>query len=205
MRFFALETNAHVLQKKFLVEGEHAALITHRHWLAFVVSGWWPMIGGGIALAGLMTATAIGIVPLLWYTILLTMFLVSEGMLLFGAYAQWRYNFFIVTTQKIVIVEQRTFYQQIQPMPFESISNTRVESQFLGLFRCGIVHINTMVPERGGLYHELPVPFLPKPENIAAVIENGLVLTKQPPEAAERQKQEKMQEPAVQKEVVAPA
>lgn len=197
MRFFALETNIEVLKKKFLVEGEEAALATHRHFVAFLIHAFWPVIGGVAVSAGLMAATAAGLLSIEWYVLLLAAFFAIEAMLLFGAWSQWKYNFIIVTTQKVVIIEQQTFYQHIHPLPFNSISNTRVESQFFGIFRCGVLHINTTVPERGGQYQELPCPYMPKPENIAAVIENGLVLTKQPPKPEEEEKKNKMQEPAV--------
>lgn len=198
MRFFALETDLNVLKRKFLVEGEEAALVTHRHYLAFLVHAFWPVVGGVVVAAGLMGATAVGLLTFDWYILSLAAFFAVEAMLLFHAWSQWKYNFLIVTTQKVVIVEQRTFHQHIHPLPFSSVSNTRVESQFAGIFRCGVLYINTTVPERGGQYQELPIPYMPKPENIAAVIENGLVLTKQPPKPEEEEKRDKMQEPAVE-------
>lgn len=197
MRFFAMETNLDVLKEKFLVEGEEAALVTHRHFLVFLVEAFWPIIIGALVLFVLMLATAAELLTIDWYIAGLAALFAVEAILLFRAWASWRYNFLIVTTQKVVIIEQRTFYQQIHPLPFSSISNTRVESQFFGIFRCGILHVNTTVPERGGQYQELPNPYMPKPENIAAVIENGLVLTKQPPQPTEEEaKKQKMQEPA---------
>jgi hypothetical protein len=73
-----------------------------------------------------------------------------------------------------------------------------VESQFGGIFRCGMLFLNTTVPEKAGKYQEIPNFYVPKPEDIAAVIENGLTLTKEPPKEEESQERKaKMQEPAV--------
>jgi hypothetical protein len=202
MRILALETSIDAIKEKFVVEGEKVVQVTHRHFMAFVVHIWWQTLVT-IAFTAILPLIAVGDVEYTsFYVLFFLGWLVVYAYFFFAAYIQWKYNFLIVTTQKVVVVDQKLFYQEINPLRFSRISNTRVESQFGGFFHCGILHLNLMVPEKQGEYLELPHPYLPRPEEIAAVIENGLVLAseKPPDEKEELEKKEKMQEPAVSPE-----
>jgi hypothetical protein len=201
MRILALETSIDALKEKFVVEGEKVVQVTHRHFMAFVVHILWQTLVTILFVAIIITIAVQDFGNAYLYSTFFLVWLVVYAYFFFAAYIQWKYNFLIITTQKVVVVEQRLFYQQINPLRFTRISNTRVESQFGGFFHCGILYLNLMVPERRGEYLELPHPYIPKPEVVAAVIENGLVLATEPPsEQEEVQKKEKMQEPAVSPE-----
>lgn len=188
MQILALETDVEVLKKKFLVEGEQAVLVTHKHWIVFIVNIWWQTIVTTLLLAGSVAMAVSDLLTLPLIASIVGIWGLLYAYYLLWAYVQWKYNFLIISTQKLVIVEQYAVVRQhINPLPFPRISNTRVESQFAGIFRCGILYLNMMVPERRGEYMELSIPYLPKPADIAAMIENGLTINKEPPQPKEEQ------------------
>lgn len=199
MRILALETDVEELKRKFLVEGEKAALVTHRHFLVFIVRMFWPVLISLIVIPSLLFGVTDGLYSPDIATVVFLLWLVIFLYLLSSARIAWKYNFLIVTTQKIVIVEQKSvFYQQINPLHFDNIANTRTETQFGGIFRCGIVYVNVKIAERLGTQQELANPYIPEPDNVAAVIENGVTLHQKEIRASEEAaKQRKMQEPSV--------
>jgi hypothetical protein len=199
MQILALETDVEVLKKKFLVEGEQAALVTHKHWIVFFVHTWWQTMLTALLFVGLVFALSAGLPGMSFIVIGFGVWLLLYAHYLLSGYVQWKYNFIIVTTQKIVIVDHYSLFRQhINPLPFPRISNTRVESQLAGIVGCGILYLNMTIPERQGQYTELAISYLPKPADIAAVIENGITLEKQPPKHEEEQeKKTLMQQPVV--------
>lgn len=202
MRILALETDIEELKRKFLMEDEKAALVTHRHFFAFVTRIWWQTL-----VTVVVIAINIFIIVQGWWDLYLTgpfllTWFIAYAYFLMVAYIDWKFNFIIVTTQKVVLVEQKSFFhQQINPLNYEQISNTRVQSQFGGFFHCGIVYLNTKTPERGGMYMELPYPYIPSPEDVAAVIEHGITIFRQPMKQLEEQeKKDLMQKPVISAE-----
>lgn len=198
MRLFALETNVETLKKKFLVEKEEAVHVSHKHFLIFLVEAFLPTV---VALA-LLAAVTFGAsqgwmdpASTFWTLVVIT---IAYAYFLSAAHIAWRYNFIIVTTQKVVIIEQRSmFHQKINPVHFSGINNARVESQFGGIFRCGLLSIELKIGQQGGAHVELKNWYVPKPNDIAAIIEHGIVIGEKdikPEEEAE--KKEAMQEPA---------
>ncbi len=199
MRILALETNVEVLKKKYLAEGEQAVFVTHRHIFAFFIHLIWQALFSFLMLLVFLFLAVQGLWGALAVTISFWVWFVFSLYCLFTAYVAWKCNFLIVTTQKVVLVHQQSlFHQQINPVPFTSISNTRVESQLFGFFHCGTLHLITRVTELGGQVTELAFPLLPKPEDVAAVIENGLVVGKKLMDTAEEQERKTiMQQPAI--------
>lgn len=200
MRLFALETNVETLKKKFLVENEEAVHVSHKHFLIFVIQAFLPTVVAAALLAILAFGTEQGIIApdvALW-----TLIIIGIVYLYFlsSAHVAWKCNFIIVTTQKVVIVEQRSmFFQKINPVHFTNINNTRAQSQFGGIFRCGKLSLDLKIGEQGGRHVEVAMDYIPKPEDIAAIIEHGIVISEKPikPEE-ETEKKEAMQEPAKQ-------
>jgi hypothetical protein len=192
MRILALETDIEELKHKFLMEGEKAVLVTHRHFFSFLI----PFLARSVVAIPVLIAIVAADTFEWWNfgvsAVLMLVWMVIYGYLVMGAYIDWKFNFIIVTTQKVVLVEQKSFFrQQINPLNYEQISNTRVQSQFGGFFHCGIVFINTKTPERGGMYMELPYPYIPRPEDVAAVIEHGIAIFRQPMKQLEESEKKK--------------
>jgi hypothetical protein len=180
MRFLALQTDVEEMKKGFLVEGEKELLTTAHHFLSF------------LAPFAFMTVVTIGMVAvvmalllfssemlLLFLTILLTFWLLFYLYYLVKIYIDWRYNFVIVTTQKIVVIRHHTFlHQYISPVNLDNIASNRVESQWFGIFRCGIICLS-LKERQAGSTKEIFLRYIPNHNVVASTIENAIALASQ--------------------------
>ncbi len=199
MRIFALETSVEKLKAKFISENEEAVHVSHKHFLIFFMHSFWQSFVTVLVLGVALLGTAQGWFSFEGAAIALVVWAVIYLYFLWGAYIDWKYNFIIVTTQKMILVQQRSFfYQRINPIHFGNINSTRVESQFGGIFRCGTVYILLKISEEGGKHVELASAYVPKPNNIAAMIEHGIVMNEKPIKPhEEQQKKDAMQEATI--------
>lgn len=199
MRLFAIETNVEELKKKFIVENEKAVHVTHMHFLAFLVNIFWQTIMMAILAYAVLFGMAQGIIAPDFGFWTLVVFGLIYAYFFSSAHVAWKCNFIIITTQKVVLVEQRSmFFQKINPVHFTNINNTRVESQFAGIFKCGVLFIELKIGQQGGAHVQLKNEYVPKPNDIAAIIEHGIIMNEKPIKVAEEQhKKEAMQGPAI--------
>ncbi len=108
MRFFALQTDIHWFRKQLVLENEEELLVTRRHALVFFLPATIGMIIWALVLYLLAE-----IAPLLdsegagktigWIAIIATVIFLFA---LEKAWIDWRYNFLIVTAQKVVVIIQ---------------------------------------------------------------------------------------------------
>jgi len=143
MRIFALETDTEKLKKQFLAEGEQEVLMTYYHGLSFFFASLREMIltillvGAGIV-ATMFNAPlgwTVGTLFLLWF--------VFVFFNLLKAYIDWAYDFILVTTDKVIFVDQTSFFhQEIRPLNIENVGGVTTRTQFWDLFPCGIVTLH---------------------------------------------------------------
>lgn len=177
MRILALETNSGVLLKRFVVESEKILLAATSHWLVFAIpfllSSFLMFAYVGVLFSILLSfSVSVALTSLFIWSI-------SYFFLVANAFIRWKYNLLIVTTEQIIVVIQRSFfYNAITPTTMENIASVRVETQFLGFFNVGIVYLG--LKERiEASTREVNMPFIPRPGEVASVIENAIVLAKQ--------------------------
>lgn len=179
MRILALETSVEKFTKKFLIPNEEIICTTHLHWIVVVVDILVPtfMAIGVIFLTGYATIQA-------WWDLLqlhlfFILWWITYGILILNAIIHWRYNFFIVTTEKVIVVRHRSiFAENVDPAPLEDLISTNVHLQFLGIFQVGKIHI-ALRERKKATSREMILPFIPHPNDIAAAVENAIVLKKQ--------------------------
>lgn len=156
MRIFALETDENKVKSKFIGADETELATIHYHFFKFL---------GVFVWSALLTAILIGLsvwlafllqVPLEWdigIAVLAWLFLVFPK--LFRAIIDWKYDFIVLTTDKLLMVDQSSiFKQKVTPINLESISSASAETQFWNLFAFGILHID--LQESVGAEHRLP-------------------------------------------------
>lgn len=193
MRILALQTNVHLLKKQFIPEGEHEILTTTRHPLRFIL----PFFAKTILyiastfLLGFSSFFLEGIDAL---TIILSVYLLCFLVYLyqvFKSFIAWRYNFLIITSEKAIIIEHRSFfYQNVQPIHLDNVASSKVESQLLGIFRCGIVYISLKEKEGSGSTREIRLDYIPHPAAVASAIENAIALKQQRKQGTETPQQQ---------------
>jgi hypothetical protein len=203
MKFLALETDIEKLKKQFIVEGEEVLLTIPHHYFIFV----FPFV-----LHTVFTVIAIALIIFVGMVVQGFWGLVTGGILFFlwalyyfykisVGYIRWRYNYVVVSTRKVVIVEHRfVIYQNVFPIHLENISSTSFESQFLGFGGCGVLHLNLKERE-GGSSRQINCPYIPKPDLVAGTIENAISLLSQKQEEGKKEGEQQEQIAAVKEKV----
>jgi hypothetical protein len=195
MRFLALESNIRALKKRFMVEGEEELLSSSRHVFAFLIPLLWIIPAAVLALiawgAGVAADLDVLVLTGILYFVLAGLFAAA-----LHGFIEWRYNFIVITTEKIVIVDHRfIFSQSIRPVPLDTIATTDVGSQYFGLGNCGFVNLH-LSEVKQGTNKEFRLDRLPKPDVIAGVIENARALKGQrsPPDKGTAEQASKVEE-----------
>jgi hypothetical protein len=181
MRFLALQTDIELIKRQFLVEGEAEILTTCRHSLSFILR--------------MMSAT-IFLSLFIAFVVTTIVFFEDTGASMFGGailaagilfyafqalrlFIDWRYDFLIVTTEKVVVVNHTLFiYQYVNPIHLDNIASTNFESQYFGFGHCGIVHI-ALKERESGSSKMVTLRYIPRPDSVAGAIENVIALSKQ--------------------------
>ncbi len=143
MQIFALETDTEKLKKRFLSTEEREILMINFHGFRFFLvicrQLFWTLI---------LLAVSIGLgyagIPAGWLslgTFIVWLILIAPKLL--RGFLDWAYDFILVTTDKVIVVDQSSlFHQKITPMNLENFASVTAETQFLNLFPFGILHFN---------------------------------------------------------------
>ncbi|MFA7682458.1 MAG: hypothetical protein WCX61_05520 [Candidatus Peribacteraceae bacterium] len=143
MRIFALETNREKIKEQFCSKDEEVVLMTFYHALSFLFA-----IIREIIIT--LVCFLIGIVawflgwPMLWVLgILVAVWTILVVFNVIKAYLDWMYDFILVTTDKVILVDQTSFWKrEIQPIHIENIGSVSTQTQFWNIFHFGMLHIH---------------------------------------------------------------
>jgi len=168
MRILALETNPENIKKQCLSSGEEVVLMTYYHALSFFFASireiFFTIFIFGLGI-GLWYIGA----PMLWTTgILFFMWFFFIFFNIMKAWIDWRYDFILVTTDKLVLVDQTSLIRQkINPIHLENIGSIASETQYWNLFGFGKVIINLKEGEGGNV---TTLKFVPNADQVSAKI-----------------------------------
>lgn len=168
MKIFALETDTEKLKRQCMSDGEQEVLMTYYHALSFLFASIREIFVT-------ITIFLVGIAfwyfkaPMLWVTIIL--FFVWFFFVFFNlmkAWIDWRYDFILVTTDKLILVDQTSiFHQKINPIHLENIGSISAETQYMNLFGFGKIVVNLKEGEGG---QSITLTFVPNADQVAAKI-----------------------------------
>ena len=80
----------------------------------------------------------------------------------------WRYDFLLITTDKIVFVDQTVFFRhEEKPIHLESVGGASSTTQFWGVFPFGILQLN-LKEAMGG--DSITIAYVPHAEQVAGLI-----------------------------------
>jgi len=168
MQIFALETDTEKLKRRFLSAEEQEVLMTYYHGLSFFFASLREILLT-------MLLVIVGIVASLWGApagwtigILFVLWVVFVFFNLLKAYIDWAYDFILVTTDKIIFMDQTSiFRQKIQPLNLENVGGVSTQTQFWNIFPFGSVTIHL----RGGVgVGSITKKFVPRAQAVAAKI-----------------------------------
>ncbi len=155
MRILALQTDPNKLKAGFMSADERELTTAHFHWFKFFGPFMWTgfftlgVIALGVWLP-MQFEFSVGIVE----PILFLFWIIVVFPTLLRAYIDWKYDFIVITTDKVVIVDQSSiFRQRITPINLENVSGVSTETQFWNLFRFGTLHLD--LTESAGAEHTL--------------------------------------------------
>lgn len=168
MRILALETDTEKIKQQCLSQGEQVVLMTYYHAMSLFFA----------SLREILVTTilfAVGVMlwffeaPMLWVTggLFLLWFLFVFFNLL-KAWIDWRYDFILVTTDKLVLVDQTSIlHQKINPIHLENIGSIASETQYWNMFGFGKIVVNLKEGEGG---ESICLTYVPRASDVAAKI-----------------------------------
>jgi len=143
MKIFALETDIERIKSHYCQPGEREVLLTYYHGMSFFFAILREIFLSFIFIGIAFFSWFMGW-PLLW----IALALVSSWVLfvLFNvvrAYIDWTYDFILVTNDKVILVDQSSFFkQEVKPILIDNIGSVSTETQFFGLFPFGKITIH---------------------------------------------------------------
>lgn len=167
MRIFALETDIEKLKKGFCSTNEQELLTVRYHGFLF-----FARVLRQTLLFALLVGVCVGAyevnIPGLWITgILLAGIVFAILPPLVVAYIDWKYDILIVTTEKIVMVNQSSvFHMSSRQMNMENFATVTAETQYWNLFGFGVLHFDL----KEGVGRAITLRFVPDAEQTAARI-----------------------------------
>ena len=169
MRLFALDTRAmETICKRYCTAGEKEILLTHYHWMSFLLRSFREFLITLLLITLVAVAwelewplaEIIGTVVSVW--VIFVLFRVLK------AYIDWRFDFLLVTTDKIVLVDQTSiFSRQEKPIHLENVGGIAAATQFWDIFPFGKITIH-LKEGLGG--DAVTIYFVPHAQQVAATV-----------------------------------
>ncbi len=174
MKIFALETNLERVKEHFLAEGEAEIFTVHPHVVSFVWHIAWEFFIAIFLLSACSYGYYIGFLSLTAAIVIFALgsfFFVPLGLI--EAYIDWKYDFILLTTDKLIIVDQMSLFRKsITPISLENLGDVVAKTQWLNLFRFGI--ISFALKEGNG--PDVILHFMPEAEKIVGKIAEQITL-----------------------------
>jgi hypothetical protein len=171
MRIFALETNVDRLKRQFLsAEEQEIAMINH-HPLQFVFRSLRHLLVTVVLVALGVFFTSVGLPAGIVIWTFLGIWILFVAFPLLRAYIDWKFDFVLITTDKVVIVDQSSlFHRKVTPMNLENFASVSTETQFLNLFPFGVLHVS--LKEGTGI--EVRLRYIPQADDVAAILSDAV-------------------------------
>lgn len=151
MRIFALETDVDKIKARFCHGDECEVLRTHFHGMSFALAIIREFLIVSVLIAVIVAAFLYDW-PLSWtFAITGAVFLFFVVPTSIKALMDWMYDCIIVTTDKVIFVDQTAFFHnEIKPIQFDNIGGVSSRTQWLGICDFGEVVIALKEGEGGG-------------------------------------------------------
>jgi hypothetical protein len=172
MKILALETDIEKLNKGFLSAAEEQIIMVRFHGIRFVFA-----LCKTLAFTAIIVALAIGgwyaTVPTEWlWAIGVVAWVVAAGVPLLRSFIDWKFDELVLTTDKIVIVDQSSLIRQvIREMNLENIASVETRTQFWGILPIGKLNFNL----KEGTGEEVTLPYIPQAQRVCSIISDALV------------------------------
>lgn len=168
MHIFALETDVGKIKKQFLSEGEQEVLMTYYHGLSFFFASL-REIATTIVLFAIGVVAVVWGAPLGWTVgVLFVFWFLFVFFNLLRAYIDWAYDFILVTTDKVIFMDQTSIFRhEITPINMESVGGVSTGTQFWNVFPFGTLTVHL---KEGFGNERITKKYVPRAQEVAAKI-----------------------------------
>lgn len=172
MKIFALETDIETLNKSFLSPSEEEILHVRFHWIRFlfalikavVFTAILAAAAAGAAVVGAPGGIITGIATVVWALFI--------GWPLFRSWIDWQFDELVVTTEKIIIVDQSSIIRQaIHQMNLDNIASVQAVTQYWGLMPFGKLKFDL----KEGTGQRQSLSYIPQAQRVCSVISDTIV------------------------------
>jgi hypothetical protein len=172
MKIFALETDAERLCANFCGPNERIVATIRFHGLRFavqlVVDLFWTAVIIGLCVFVARVGVPMGYAALAG----LVAWIILVFFPLLRVFLDWRFDMLLITSEKIVIVDQSSiFHQKIQHLNMENVASTHAETQFWNLFPFGSLRIEL----KEGVGKGITLRYIPHASRVASMISDVFV------------------------------
>ena len=167
MKILALETDLDKLNRSFLSPGEEIVLAVRFHSFVFVLRTLGSLlmtivlVGAGTAAisADMPSGVIVPILAIAWAAV--------PGRALLRALIDWQFDELVVTTDKIIVVDQSSlFRQEIQQMNLENLASVKAITQYWGLLPFGRLHFDL----KEGTGKAVKLGYIPRTQRVCSLI-----------------------------------
>jgi len=138
MKIFALDTDMDRLKRRVISAQEREIVTVRFHPFLFIGKVLWEFVLTMVILGVAVWAWTLGAPLLLLSIAVVIAWLVFVFIPIIRAYIDWRFDGIVLTTEKVVIIDQKSIFRQImQQMNLENIASVGTETQWLNLFKFG--------------------------------------------------------------------
>lgn len=172
MHIFALETDKEKLKRSFCGPEEKLVCTANFHGFLFavkaIIASFWTAVIIGTVIAGasfgLPAGILAGVMTIVWLLLVVRP--------LFRSFIDWKFDLLILTTGKLVVVNQSSvFRQHVRQMNLENIASVNVETQFGNIFPFGTLCFDL----KEGLGERVCLRYIPYAHHISANISDALM------------------------------
>lgn len=143
MRIFALQTDVNEVKRRFCHEGERVVYMTYFHGLSFLFA-----IVREILITMFLLAVVVADIHFNWFVawvipVLVFLWFVLVVFNVLKAYIDWFFDFIMVTTDKVIMLDQSSIFKQVvKPIHVENIGGISTSTQFWDIFPFGQLTIH---------------------------------------------------------------
>ena len=172
MRFFALQTDKDKIIQDFCSKDESVVYTTYYHGLSFFFAIFREVLITIVFFAVAIVGAIFGW-PMVWLlSILALLWFVLVFFNVLKAYIDWCYDIIIITTDKIILIDQTSFFkQEIKPITLENIGSVTTRTQFWNLLQFGMIIIDLKEGEGG---RNIILRYVPLAEEVAAKLTDSV-------------------------------
>lgn len=173
MKIFALETDIRKVQESFISANESMVLLLGFHGFLFFIRLLRALVLT-VPFALIVVGAAYLEFPLLWIAVgVAVLWFVIVFLPLFTAWLDWRFDFLLVTTEKIVYVNQSSiFHVEVRQMNLDNVASVHSSTQFWNIFPFGVLCFDL----KEGIGQRFCLGYIPHAHRAATIISDTLTL-----------------------------